>query len=289
VEIDMTAFCIATPVRMPAVTYASQQAALTTCGLAMCMSATETQTRFSSEPVVGRRAMLRLAAVAATYVVLHPTQRAQAANVNGRQLVNGVLSAYGLPTMTDVVGLVPLLEQYDRLVVSFDYPTDWLTQRNVLPATEDAMDIKASSAKLSFGSSLTPMEGRASGLTVGDYRKAEGLAFFVNDVGDGSKSIADVAAKKIMDLVTPGDATGTANLWNVTKDVINPVSGYRTILSKYESTTISGYTVERRGITSATLLGGKLYCLAGTCSENRIKKIGDKLLECVDSFRVYNL
>jgi hypothetical protein len=172
-ETDMAAFCIATPMRLPAVTYASQQAALTTCGLAMCMSATETQTRVSSERVVGRRAMLRLAAVAATSVVLHRTQQAQAANVNGRQLVNGVLSAYGLPTMTDVVGLVPLLEQYDKLVVSFDYPTDWLTQRNVLPATEDAMDMKASSAKLSFGSSVTPMEGRASGLTVGDYRKAE--------------------------------------------------------------------------------------------------------------------
>jgi hypothetical protein len=237
-------------------------------------------------PDASRRALLRLVALVAASTALS-TEQAQASNVSGRQLVNGVLSGYGLPTIKDVTGLVPLLEQYNKLIVSFDYPADWLTQRNVLPATEDA--IAMSTSKLTFGSSLTPMEGRASGLTVGDYRKAEGLAFFVNVVGDASKSIGDVGITKIMDLVTPGDATGSANLYTVTKDTFDPATGYRIILSKYESTTSSGYTVERRGITSATLLDGRLYCLAGTCSENRLKKIGDKLGEAVDSFRVYKL
>ncbi len=67
-------------------------------------------------------------------------------------------------------------------------------------------------------------------------------------------------------------------------------TGYRTIYSKYESTTLSGYNVQRRGFTSAVVLNdGKLYCLAGTCSEGRLKKIGDKLRATVDSFRVYRL
>jgi hypothetical protein len=48
--------------------------------------------------------------------------------------------------------------------------------------------------------------------------------------------------------------------------------------------------VERRGVIAAVVLpDGKLYCLSGTCSENRWKKIGDKLLASVDSFRVYSL
>jgi PsbP len=161
----------------------------------------------------------------------------------------------------------------------------------VLGADEDSADIARSTARLSFGSSKTPMEGRASGLTAGDYRKAEGLSFYVSGgMPPGKTKVDQLPVGAILDLCTPGDATGQAAEYKVTKDTFDAETGYRTVLAKYESTTVSGYTVERRLITAATMLSdGKLYALAGSCSENRLKKIGDTLARAVGTFRVYRL
>jgi hypothetical protein len=242
-----------------------------------------------------RRDVLRLAALAATGAVLPaivPPHIARAAtSASGRQLVNGVLSAYGLPQLRDVDGFTPLLEQYARLVVQFQYPSAWIVARNVLASETDSADIAQSTARLSFGSSAQPMEGRASGLTVGDYRKAEGLSFYVSGgMPPEKRKVQDLPVEAILDLCTPGDATGQAAEYKVTKDVYDEETGYRTVSAKYESTTVSGYTVERRLVTSATMLpDGKLYALAGSCSENRMKKIGDTMAAAVRTFRVYRL
>lgn len=242
-----------------------------------------------------RRDALRLAALSAAGALLPsvlPPAAADAKTSNtGRQMVNGVLSAYGLPQLRDVDGFTPLLEQYARLVVQFQYPSAWIVQRNVLGAESNSADIAQSTSRLSFGSSAEPMEGRASGLTAGDYRKAEGLSFYVSGgMPPGKKKVQDLPVESILDLCTPGDATGSAAEYKLTKDVYSEETGYRTVSSKYESITVSGYTVERRLITSATMLpDGKLYALAGSCSENRQKKIGDTMAAAVATFRVYRL
>lgn len=242
---------------------------------------------------VSRRVLLKIAVAACTAatVPFKPGQAEAGTSVSGRQLVNGVLSGYGFPVLKDVDGFTPLLEQFSNLVIEFQYPSDWIVARNVLPAQEDSAVIAASTAKLSFGSSTSPMEGRSSGLTAGDYRKAEGVAFFVSgDLPKGTKTVADLPPSFILDLITPGDATGSASQYTLTKESVSPQTGYRTMYSKYESTTVSGYTVERRSIATAIVLGdGKLYVLSGTCSANRYKTIGDKLEKSVGSFHVYRL
>jgi hypothetical protein len=188
----------------------------------------------ASCPNNGRRSVLRLAVIAAAAAAVLPgtSTPVEALGVTSRQVINGVLSGYGLPTLADVQGLSPLLEQYDRLVVELQHPSDWIIARNVLASTMDSNAIAESTAKLSFGSSSKPMEGRASGLTVGDYRKAEGLAFFVSsNVPSGSKT-ADLPASVIINLVTPGDATSGVPECKVIKDGVDAASGYRKLLTK---------------------------------------------------------
>lgn len=211
---------------------------------------------------------------------------------SGRQVVNGVLSAYGLPQLKDVEGFTPLLEQYARLVIEFQYPSAWIVARNVIASSDrNSADIAQSTGGLSFGTSSEPMSGRTASLTAGDYRKAEGVSFFTSDgLPEGVADVKDLPAKFIMDLVTPGDAAGSSPEYKILKDVLVPETGYRMIQVKFESTTVSGYTVERRMVASAAVLNDrKLYALAGSCSENRVKKIFDKLLASVGTFRAYRL
>jgi hypothetical protein len=191
---------------------------------------------------------LRLAVTAAAAAAVLPAtaKPASAFGVTSRQLINGVLSGYGLPTLKDVEGLAPLLEQYDRLVVELQHPSDWIIARNVLASSMDSDTIPESTARLSFGASSKPMEGRGSGLTVGDYRKAEGLAFFVSsDVPVGSK-VVDLPTSAIVNLVTPGDATSGVPECRVLKDSIDAASGYRKLLTKVRMSYTSSECLLRR-------------------------------------------
>lgn len=97
----------------------------------------------------------------------------------------------------------------------------------------------------------SPPEGRASGPTAADYRCADGFAFCVSKV-DKNNSIPDVSSGFIAELVTPRDATGSGPGVFVTKDVIDD-DGYRVVDTIFEITTISGYTVEHRARTRATV------------------------------------
>lgn len=205
-----------------------------------------------------------------------------------RSVLNSVLSAYGLPVLPDVSGFSPLLEQYDTLLVEFQYPTAWIIQRNLLPVT-DSFGLQQAGGSSFRGPVNAPMEGRASGLTVGDYRKAEGLSFYVQPLPQGITTVTGVDASFIADLVTPGDATGSTPNARVVKDWVDD-EGYRWVETKYESVTVSGYTVGRKARTRATALkDGKLYALTGSCTDIRWKKVGSVLDTSLNSFHVYRL
>lgn len=149
------------------------------------------------------------------------------------------------------------------------------------------MGLAQANGYMKLGGVNKPIEGRASGLTVGDYRRAEGVSFFACDVK--GKGVKDVEGQFIAELVTPGDARGTLPEVRVVKDSVD-AEGYRVVDTRYESTTVSGYTVFRRGRTRATVLSdGKLYALTASCSENRWKKAGEMLGKSLDSFSVFRV
>lgn len=235
---------------------------------------------------VPRRTLLRNLAglVLATAATAGTAEPASAQVATGRKIVNSILSGYGLPILKEQEGFTPLVQQYGRLVVEFQFPSAWIVSRSVAPTADASGLIRAGA---SVGNAEAPLEGRASGLTAGDYRKAEGLSFFVSPAR--AKDIKTVEREFIAELVTPGDATGVMPEVRVVNDFMDD-EGYRIIETKYESTTVSGYTVERRGRTRATMLSdGKIYALTGSCSQNRWKKIGSSLLTALDSFHVFRL
>lgn len=192
-----------------------------------------------------------------------------------RTVLNGVLSGYGLPTVGDAKGTTRVSEQYgDNIVVEFLIPASWLIIR--------AQD------------KSTPTSGRTSGLTAGDYRRAEGVAFYASS--SSSVSSVDKGMKKsswsprdVAELVTPGDAI-------VGKPIIDVISsetqedGSTLLETSFESTTQSGYVVQRRAITrSFTTKDGTLYALSGTCTAARWKKARPNLLSALASFQVFRI
>lgn len=216
-------------------------------------------------------------------------------------IINSVLSGYGLPTISDKRGFSLLTAQYGKLVVQFEHPSAWVVNRVV----RDSTTLPSTSNDLN-NVNMTPLQGRASGLTASDYRRAEGVAFFVNPLPPSTainknnkqyQSVVDVPASFIAELVTPGDATGAtpevqvvADMLNRDRDSDNEESLFRTIDTVYESTTVSGYTVERKARTRATVLkDGKLYALNVSCSAIRWKKLVDDFDTTLKSFRIFIL
>lgn len=215
-------------------------------------------------------------------------------------IINSVLSGYGLPTISDKRGFSLLTAQYGKLVVQFEHPSAWVVNR----VARDSTTLPSTTSDLN-NVKITPLQGRASGLTASDYRRAEGVAFFVNPLPPSTaansnkpyQSVVDLPASFIADLVTPGDATGAVPEVQIVADVLNRDSDsdngepvFRTIDTVYESTTVSGYTVERKARTRATVLkDGKLYALNASCSAIRWKKLIDDFDISLKSFRVFIL
>lgn len=213
---------------------------------------------------MSRRVCVR--SLVALSVLLASSRDCNGASVAPRTILNGVLSGYGIPTLSDVGGYSSMLEQYGNTVVQFIYPKAWVL------------------ARAEIGRSG---QGR-TGLSVGDYRRAEGLALFSMYVGEGVRA-REVDGMDIARLVTPGDVTSMDPDVSVVRDVVRD-DGYRVIDTVYESTTASGYTVERRGTTCAVVLSdGTLYALSGNCSSNRWKVARELFANCIDSFQVYRL
>lgn len=234
----------------------------------------------SNGPSVSRRhASLTLALLAGSILPSSSSNPAWAASPPARTVVNGVLSAYGLPTLADVKGFSPLLEQYSTgEVVQFLYPSAWIVSRALGPSINPTSLAARSDA---------PQRGRTPTLTVGDYRRAEGLALFVSP--PSSKHLADWQAGDIALLVTPGDATRNDPEVRVVKDVINAQDG-RTIETKFESITASGYSVERRAVARAVETSdGSLWVLCGSCSANRWKKAKEAFDVAIESFQAFRV
>ena len=69
-----------------------------------------------------RRQAIQYTLAALATAGLLPVKPSQAGtSATGRTIVNGILSGYGLPTLKDVSGFTPILEQYGKLVVQFQY------------------------------------------------------------------------------------------------------------------------------------------------------------------------
>lgn len=205
---------------------------------------------------IERRAMIRLAS---TGVFMICAKVARADLAAPRTVVNGVLSAYGLPTIREAVGYQTVVQQYgDSVVVTFQCPKSWVVRR--------ALDGNA--AQL----------GRASGLTAGDYRRSEGVALYVTD------RQADV-----VELVTPGDAVRGDGEAMVVRDTYED-GDVRMIETKFESTTRSGYVIQRRALTCAVVAPDRrLYALSASCSDARWRKMQPVLHSIVDSFQVFRI
>ncbi len=233
---------------------------------------------------ITRRGYLKMLTLASLAAPLLPVP-SEAAPPTTRTVVNGVLSAYGLPTLRDTPGFSPLVEQYGSgEVVEFLYPSAWVVARSVGRGTAAELNPTV----LSKGQKGSPQQGRSSGLTAGDYRRSEGLAFFVS-IDKGARDVAGWNGMDIASLVTPGDATGQDPEVRITRDEVMP-DGSRYIFTKYESTTASGYTVERKAITRAIVRSdGTLYALCGSCTANRWKKIKDSFDVALESFQVYKI
>lgn len=266
-------------------------------GLKRSSSTTGKNVSSRAEILVSRRAYLHhLGGVACAFLITEYIERllrecvvAEAATPPSKEtIINSVLSAYGLPTIADKRGFTLLTQQYGRLVVQFQYPSAWVVTRNVAPSSDPAeLPIAGDASNISF--SKAPLEGRASGLTASDYRRAEGVAFFVTALPTSMGAVSNVPIRLITSLVTPGDATGVTSDVRVIEDSID-ADGFRIIDTLYESTTISGYSIERKARTKATLLSdGKLYALNASCSAVRWKKMVENINACLNSFRVFIL
>ena len=179
---------------------------------------------------------------------------------NARTVLNSVLSGYGLPQVRDISGFIYVREQFnDNVVVEFEVPSAWVVRR--------AMDRR------------TAQRGRVSGLTAGNYRTAEGVALYVTDDG----------RTELKDLVTPGDAIVGRPVVDVVSDV-RAADGSRIIETKFESTTNSGYVVQRRAITRAlNTIDGSTYALCATTTAARWKKMLPLFSRSLDSFQVFRV
>lgn len=210
----------------------------------------------ASPPSLPRRRLFHLALALAA--ISSPPAHASTVPA-ARTLLNGVLSGYGLPNVADATGTVPVVQQYgDAVVVRFFVPRSWVVRR--------AFDAR------------TAQQGRASGLTAGDYRRGEGVALFVADRD------ADVAT-----LVTPGDAVeGDADAVVIRDARMD--DGARVLETTFETTTRSGYVVRRRAITRAIVAAdGRVYALSGCAVAERWRTVKPLMQAAIDSFEVFRL
>mmetsp|Transcript_41675 Transcript_41675/g.83529 ORF Transcript_41675/g.83529 Transcript_41675/m.83529 type:complete len:287 (+) Transcript_41675:1-861(+) len=189
---------------------------------------------------------------------------------SGTSVVNGVLSAYGLPQLPNSKGFTPFLQQFKDTVVEFKYPSNWVVNN-----------------KAKFAES--GLKNGPTGITVSDYRTAEGLTLFTLAVD--AQSIDQVKTTTVADLVVDGGSSqGSSALeYKLVKEAKLPEEGYKSYTFSWESVTVSGYEVERYGVASATVRKGVLYVLFGVVAKPRAKAMGPSLKEVGESFRVFTI
>mmetsp|Transcript_5147 Transcript_5147/g.10892 ORF Transcript_5147/g.10892 Transcript_5147/m.10892 type:complete len:306 (+) Transcript_5147:25-942(+) len=223
---------------------------------------------------ISRRAALHTASGALGLILFQSAFDINPAKaVAQRTIVNGVLAGYGLPQLPDVAGFSPKLAQFDNIVVEFTYPSSWV------PSNAGSKSAAARSA-----------EGRASPLTVADYRRAEGAAVYLGPTSEKWTSIEDVKPDQIARLVLPGDATRTDPEFRlVGRAALEDDPAYNVLEFEHDTVTVSGYNVERRSVVCATVIKGQLLALSASCSASRYRAVGRDLKRIAQSFRAARL
>jgi len=184
----------------------------------------------------------------------------------GQSAVNGVLSAYGLPQLPDKKGFTPFLGQYDNTVIEFQHPSSWVINDRA----------RMTGKKLKKGD---------TGITVSDYRTAEGLTVFCTDTS--KESIADVTVQEIADVVIEQGGS-RASAFKKLK-VTQVEGGVGQYVFEWESNTVSGYSVVRASVCGARVVKGSLYVLSGVVTKQRLKTMLPTLEQVAQSLQVYTL
>ncbi|KAJ8908984.1 hypothetical protein NDN08_005684 [Rhodosorus marinus] len=213
---------------------------------------------------VSRRTVL-LSTVSVVGGLLGGAQQASADAVSGRSVVNGVLSAYGLPQIPDKGGFTPILEEYGSdKIVEFLYPSAWLVTKEQSGIDRPRLNLDR----------VVPT------INIGDYRKAESLAFYSTPASgkDTFDVPVDKLAKIAIQLPNPD--------YRMLKDKKIATNGYRLTSFKFDTYTTSGYMGERRALVASTVIDDTVFLLGGVCSELRYKKIEELLLTAMENFKV---
>lgn len=159
------------------------------------------------------------------------------------------------------------MRQYGNTVVQFTHPSSWVINDRA----------KMQGRTLKTGD---------TGITVSDYRTAEGLTLFTAPTK--AASVADVTVTEVGDLVV--DAGGSkASGFKKIKEVKRADGVGRTFIFGWESNTVSGYNVERVSVSGVTVVKGVLYVLSGVVSRQRMKAMGPTLEQCAESLQVYTI
>ncbi|KAA8494286.1 hypothetical protein FVE85_4261 [Porphyridium purpureum] len=187
--------------------------------------------------------------------------------VDGRTVVNAALSGYGIPVQ-DVAGYTTFVHQWDDgLFVKFQYPKSWVVSR--------------------VGSSLSAAPGKAvSPVSMSNYRTADQCALYVGPPQPKYRDISAVSVEELTALVLPGDATRDYSEYTLIRQAASAANAScKQYEFKFNSTTRSGYDVERYNVTSATVLKTCVVALSCSCVSNRIKSQAPALKLIADSFQ----
>lgn len=120
-------------------------------------------------------------------------------------------------------------------------------------------------------------------ISVGDYRKAEGLAFYSTSA-DG-KQLFDVPATKLAKLAI----TAPNPDFKVLKDTKLERTGYRLTTFAFETNTPSGFNAQRRAFAVSTVVDDTLFLLGGACNELRYKQFEPLAMTSFDNFKITKL
>jgi len=267
---------------------------LTIAALSHCAAGTKVVSRQcapSAHPPVTRRGLLvqsaALVTLAPSLPVLAEVRGANSNMPKGNKEAAAFLKAQGLPAMPTGDGLSPMVQYIgtappanidgskvkerafsETLLVRFLYPSGWLVETPTLTENGEAGKIAANNYQkgdsADFVAIKLPKDATLDSLTKESFK---GLVSsqMTNDVFE------DIKIKKLKQ-VAAADGTEMA-----------------LIDFTYTLLTRAGFTVERRGVASASVVAGSIVGLVMTTTSDRFKGLEVDFRKCVDSFRAYSV
>jgi len=197
--------------------------------------------------------------------------------VTGERKVNAKLLGYGLPPVQNIPGLTPLCEIYGKganrfpLLVTFQYPFDWVV---VTPSNN--------------------ANGEDGTIQAGEYAKGDTATLYVNQDMGNVKNVAEQDKEFFKNAVIKAISQKGDNVYqNFKVTGIEPTKGeykgqdYVLVDFKYELLTGAGFEVDRVGTASVTSEGDAVEVLWTAVTRQRYKKMADTLRTIAKSFRCY--